>query len=174
MALQHNGKLTVGNAADDVPSITIDVVDPRSADAQFCLNAYFAELAERFDTGFDAGKSSAPDVTAFDPPNGVMLVAWADGAPVACGGIKFPGDGTAEVKRVWVSSTVRGRGVARRLMAEIERRAGERASVVRLDTNKTLTEAIAMYRKLGYYEIDDFNGEPYAHHWFEKSLRLHP
>lgn len=141
-----------------------------SPDAQFCLNSYFAELAERFDTGFDAGQSSAPDAGAFRPPDGLMLVARTEGKPVACGGLKFPGDGTAEVKRVWVSPTVRGRGVAKRLMAELEERAGERVDRVRLDTNQTLTEAIAMYRKLGYYEIDDFNNEPYAHHWFEKRV----
>jgi len=61
--------------------------------------------------------------------------------------------------------------VARRLLAELEdraRAAGARA--VRLDTNRTLVEAIAMYRKLGYVEIEPFNEEPYAHHWFEKDL----
>ena len=150
--------------------ITIEVVDPLSTDAQFCLNAYFAELAERFDEGFDAGQSSAPDAGAFKAPNGVMLVARAEGAPVGCGGLKFVPDGTAEVKRAWVSPTVRGRGLARQLMAELESLAAERVDIVRLDTNQTLTEAIAMYRGLGYYEIEDFNNEHYAHHWFEKRL----
>ena len=41
---------------------------------------------------------------------------------------------------------------------------------MQLDTNRTLVEAIAMYRRLGYVEIDAFNDEPYAHHWFEKRL----
>ncbi len=151
-------------------NITIEITDPFSTDAQFCLQSYFDELADRFDAGFDPGASSAPDAGAFQEPNGLLLVARADGEPVGCAGLKFPGDDTAEVKRVWVSSTVRGRGVASTLMAEIERQAGDRASVVRLDTNKTLTEAIAMYKRLGYHEIDDFNNEPYAHHWFEKKL----
>lgn len=150
--------------------VTIEVVDPLSTDAQFCLNAYFAELAERFDEGFDAGQSSAPDAAAFQPPHGVMLVALSDGAPVGCGGLKFVPDGTAEVKRVWVSPTVRGRGLAKQLMAELEARAAECVDIVRLDTNRTLTEAIAMYRGLGYHEIEDFNNERYAHHWFEKRL----
>ena len=42
--------------------------------------------------------------------------------------------------------------------------------VVRLETNRTLTEAIAMYRSAGYVEVEAFNDEPYAHHWFEKHL----
>jgi hypothetical protein len=42
--------------------------------------------------------------------------------------------------------------------------------VVRLETNKALTEAISLYRSAGYREVDAFNDEPYAHHWFEKQL----
>ena len=42
--------------------------------------------------------------------------------------------------------------------------------MVRLETNKTLTEAISLYRSAGYREVDAFNDEPYAHHWFEKNL----
>ena len=41
---------------------------------------------------------------------------------------------------------------------------------VRLDTNRALTEAIALYRALGYDEVDAFNDERFAHHWFEKVL----
>ena len=41
---------------------------------------------------------------------------------------------------------------------------------MRLDTNRTLTEAIALYRSVGYDEIEAFNDEQYAHHWFEKRL----
>jgi hypothetical protein len=41
---------------------------------------------------------------------------------------------------------------------------------VRLETNKTLSEAIRLYRSAGYDEVAAFNDEPYAHHWFEKRL----
>ena len=50
------------------------------------------------------------------------------------------------------------------------RAASAGAPVVRLDTNRVLTEAIAMYRAEGYREIAPFNDNPYAHHWFEKLL----
>jgi ribosomal protein S18 acetylase RimI-like enzyme len=77
-----------------------------------------------------------------------------------------------ELKRMWVDPTARGLGVGRRLLNELESRAAASGSdVVRLDTNETLTEAIAMYRSAGYREIDAFNDEPYAHRWFEKRLR---
>jgi ribosomal protein S18 acetylase RimI-like enzyme len=68
---------------------------------------------------------------------------------------------------MWVDGSVRGLGVGRRLLAELEARAG---STVRLETNRALTEAIAMYRAAGYAEVAPFNDEPYAHHWFEKRL----
>jgi hypothetical protein len=42
--------------------------------------------------------------------------------------------------------------------------------VLRLETNRALTEAIALYRRSGYVEVDAFNDEAYAHHWFEKRL----
>jgi ribosomal protein S18 acetylase RimI-like enzyme len=66
---------------------------------------------------------------------------------------------------------VRGMGLGGRLLREVEASA-ERlgAASVRLDTNRALTEAIAMYRAHGYVEIPDYNGEPYADFWFEKRL----
>ena len=42
--------------------------------------------------------------------------------------------------------------------------------MLRLETNRALTEAIAMYRRAGYARSSAFNDEPYAHHWFEKDL----
>ena len=44
------------------------------------------------------------------------------------------------------------------------------ARVVRLETNGTLAEAIGLYRSAGYQEVPAFNDEPYAHHWFCKTL----
>ena len=42
-------------------------------------------------------------------------------------------------------------------------------ATLRLDTNKALTEAHALYRKEGYRDVERFNDNPYAHHWFEKT-----
>ena len=73
---------------------------------------------------------------------------------------------------MWVAPTARGLGVGRRLLRELESRAAEHGSkIIRLETNKTLTEAIAMYRSAGYEEVAAFNDEPYGDHWFEKRLR---
>ena len=56
-------------------------------------------------------------------------------------------------------------------LAELEAEAARNGSrKVRLETNESLTEAIALYRSSGYMEVEPFNDEPYAHHWFEKRL----
>ena len=75
----------------------------------------------------------------------------------------------SEIKRLWVDPSVRGLGLGRRLLVSLEQRAAEAGSpIVRLDTNRVLTQAIAMYRAEGYREVPPFNENPYAHHWFEK------
>jgi DNA-binding MarR family transcriptional regulator len=147
--------------------VTIEPVDPTHPDAVRCVDAYFAELDRRSGTHYDpaAGVSAAPH--ELRPPAGVMLVAYLHGEAVGCGALK----NREEIKRMWVAEPVRGLGVGRRLLAELESRAaGLGARAVRLETNGNLTEAIAMYRKAGYAEVRPFNDEPFAHHWFEKRL----
>jgi ribosomal protein S18 acetylase RimI-like enzyme len=72
---------------------------------------------------------------------------------------------------MWIAPTARGLTLGRRLLEELERHARDAGvAVIRLETNRALTEAIALYRRSGYVEVDPFNDEPYAHHWFEKRL----
>jgi DNA-binding MarR family transcriptional regulator/GNAT superfamily N-acetyltransferase len=152
------------------PLVAIDVLDPDAPAARACLAAYAAELARRFESGFDPRRNPmrADEVR---PPSGLFLVATLHDEPVGCGALKLHGDGPAELARIWVSERVRGLGLGRRLVAELEGRAAETgATAVRLDTNGALTEAIALYRSAGYREVPPFNDEPFADHWFEKAL----
>jgi DNA-binding MarR family transcriptional regulator len=151
--------------------VTLDVEDASTPDAQWCIAQYFAELDARFDAGFDPSRSISASVKELTPPDGLFVAARLRGRPVGCGALKFHQDGPAELKRMWVSKEIRGLGVGRRLLAELEAqvaRAGGR--VIRLETNRSLTEAIRLYRESGYREVERFNDEPYAHHWFEKEL----
>jgi ribosomal protein S18 acetylase RimI-like enzyme len=151
--------------------LEITVVDPDQPAAQHCLREYFAELDRRFDAGFDPRKSLPAEADEMRPPAGLFLIALLNGEPVGCGALKFHGDEPTELKRMWVASSARGLGVGRRLLEELERRAVELgSSTIRLETNKTLKEAIALYRSAGYREIAAFNEERYADHWFEKHL----
>ena len=100
-----------------------------------------------------------------------MLLARLRQEPVGCGALKLHDGAPAEIKRMWVARGARGLGLGRRLLHDLERHAMEAGvAVVRLETNQTLTEAIALYRRAGYREVAAFNDEPYAHHWFEKRL----
>ena len=151
--------------------IEIRTVDPTARDARRCIRAYFAELDRRSDSGFDpaAGISAEPDELV--PPAGRFLIAYLRGDPVGCGAVKHHPGAPSEIKRMWVAESARGLGVGRRLLNELERwaiRSG--ASTARLETNRALVEAIALYRSAGYVEVPAFNDEPFAHHWFEKQL----
>jgi DNA-binding MarR family transcriptional regulator/ribosomal protein S18 acetylase RimI-like enzyme len=145
--------------------------DPRRPEARFCLQAYFGELARRFDSGFDPALSISAGDEELTPPAGLLLVATLHGEPVGCGALKFHDGAPAEIKRMWVAPAARGIGLGRRLLADLEERAARSgADCARLETNGALTEAIALYRSAGYREVPAFNDEAYAHHWFEKTL----
>jgi DNA-binding MarR family transcriptional regulator/GNAT superfamily N-acetyltransferase len=149
----------------------LEEMDPRAETALYCLNQYYAELNRRFNTGFDVSLSADPDAEDMIRPRGIFLVAFSDGLPLGCAGLKGTDKGYAEVKRVWVSPAARGLGLSKRLMAEIEDAAKDLGiSTLRLDTNKALPEAIALYRNSGWTEIDRFNDDPYPDFFFEKKL----
>ena len=150
--------------------VDVAVTDPRHPDARHCLSSYYAELAERFDSGYDPARSPLAD-DEVSPPSGILLVATLHGDPVGCVGLIFLPDGCAMAKRMWVARAVRGLGLGRRLLADIEFAAASHGvTTLRLDTNKALTEAITLYRSSGFREVPRFSDEPYAHHWFEKTL----
>jgi DNA-binding MarR family transcriptional regulator/GNAT superfamily N-acetyltransferase len=151
--------------------VDVDVEDPASAAARFCIESYFAELDTRFDAGFDPDRSISADVDELTEPAGLLLVARLRGEPIGCGALKLHGREPAEIKRMWVAPGARGLGVGRRILSELEQRAGRRGvGLLRLETNRTLKEAGGLYRSAGYVEVEAFNDEPYAHHWFEKRL----
>jgi DNA-binding MarR family transcriptional regulator/GNAT superfamily N-acetyltransferase len=152
-------------------AIEIGGRDPRDPGARHCLRAYVGELADRFDGGFDPERSISAADHEMIPPAGLFLVATLHGEPVGCGALKFHPGAPAEIKRMWVAPSVRGLGLGRRLLAELEARgAAHGVHVLRLETNRTLAEAVSLYRSAGYREVPPFNDEPYAHHWFEKAL----
>jgi DNA-binding MarR family transcriptional regulator/GNAT superfamily N-acetyltransferase len=149
----------------------ISLEDPESADAKWCLGQYFAELGERFEEGFNAGRSIPAEAGDLRPPRGVFLVARLDGRPVGCGALKATEPGAGSIKRMWVSRQVRGIGIGRRLLSALEKEAADLGiGLLRLETNKSLNEARELYRRSGYREVPAFNDEPYAHHFFEKRI----
>jgi GNAT superfamily N-acetyltransferase len=152
----------------------IALADPVSAPAQQALSAYFAELDRRFPGGFDPGPPGDPD--AYRPPSGVFLLASGeDGTALGCVALTRDGPRSGEVKRLWVAPAARGRGLARRLMAAVEAEARAMdLALLRLDTNGTLTEAVAFYTREGWTPIPRYNDNPYAQAWFARTLEAPP
>ncbi|HET7666035.1 MAG TPA: MarR family winged helix-turn-helix transcriptional regulator [Mycobacterium sp.] len=151
-------------------TVEVRECDPRHRDARFCLQTYYKELAVRFQDGYDPTVSPVADAE-MTPPAGLLLVASLHGEPVGCGALIRHPDAVGLVKRMWVAPVVRGLGLGRRLLYELEARGrSEGVRLMRLETRDELPEAINMYETSGYREVEPFNDEPYAHHWFEKPL----
>lgn len=140
-----------------------------SAESRRLLASYEQEsLGVVLNHGWSGGVT--PDQLA--PPHGAWLVGWRGDEAVACGGVRLLSPEVAEVKRMYVDPSARGGGLARRLVARLEEEAAALgARVVRLDTGREMAPAVALYRSSGYREVDDYNGNPDAGWWFEKSLR---
>ena len=151
-------------------AIRLRVENPRSRAARYCLDRYYAELAMRFETGFDPARGISATAQELTPPHGYFVLATIHGEPVGCGALKCHAD-HGEIKRMWVDPASRGLGIGKRILQRLEDLARERRiPLLRLETNKTLTEAQSLYRGSGYREVKPFNDEPYAHYWFEKRL----
>jgi DNA-binding MarR family transcriptional regulator/GNAT superfamily N-acetyltransferase len=152
-------------------TVSIETVDPASPPARESMARYFAELDQRFPQGFDPGPHTDEDDDTLRAPVGAFVVAVSDGRPVAGGGVRAF-EGTAEIKRMWVDGEWRGAGLGSRLLRHLEGVARELGhDTVRLDTNETLLDAIAMYERAGYARIERYNDNPYATHFFQKQLR---
>lgn len=138
--------------------------DPTAAEL---LDEYFA-LREH---GMSSYRTFRPDPALFTGDAGVFLVAWDGGNPVGCGGIRMLDPATAEVKHLYVRPEARGTGLGRALLRELERRAAVLgATAVVLDTNERLEAAQRLYRSSGYTEVEPYNENPNATHWFRKEL----
>ncbi|MFF7240480.1 GNAT family N-acetyltransferase [Streptomyces collinus] len=114
----------------------------------------------------DGGDATSLDATDFDPPRGAYLIVYDElDRPVATGGWRSQddngegnADGDAELKRMFVVSQMRGRGLARRVLAALEEdaRAAGRLRMV-LETGTKQPEAIALYTSCGYEPCEKFD-----------------
>lgn len=142
--------------------------EPPASDLVDGMIADLAPLYGRID-GTDTPSASPEEMWA---PSGTFLVGWDEhGRPVCGGGVKRLGDGVAEIKRMFVVTDARSSGHARRLLAGLEdaaRRLGY--GRVRLDTGPQQPHAMALYTSAGYTEIADYNRNPKATYWGEKTL----
>lgn len=133
--------------------VTFETVTPAHPDAEALMAMLDAEVLDIYwDAGeVETGALSDDLKAAF---NGVFLVARRNGAPVACGGVLVMDEAMCELRRVYALPEERGTGLARRLIAELERAASELGmSRIALETGDRQTRAIGFYEALGYTQI---------------------
>jgi len=133
----------------------IEIRPARFADpaVQALVKEALADLGERYGS---SGDDTPVALTDFDPPGGAFFVAYDGERPVGCGGWRVHGE-DAELKRMYTAPAVRGKGVARRLLAAIEesaRSAGHKRVI--LETGSKQPEAVGLYESSGYERIADF------------------
>ena len=144
------------------------------ASAHRLLSEYFDYRARTFPGGDYHAAFPAP--ADFEHPRGVFLVAEDAETDVGCGGVRMIAPGASglarfEVKHLWLQPAIRGRGIGRALLDELELRAGELgAEELVLDTNASLEAAAGLYRSSGYVAIEPYNDNPNATTWFRKRV----
>lgn len=156
--------------------INISQVDPESDLGLRALRAYFQDVASSYyrrpATEAEVVDSMLINSSAvLAPPSGVFLVAQEGAEILGCIGLQFLPDRLGEVKRVFVAASARGQGLSSRLMQEMEERARQQGLTrLRLDTRHDLVAARTLYARHGFVEVQPFNDDIYADHWFQKAL----
>ena len=118
--------------------------------------ALIAEVQQEYVVRYGSEDETPVDPAEFAPPRGLFLVVYVDDVPAACGGWRAH-ETDVELKRMYVSPAFRGRGLARALLAELERTAAETGyRRVILETGQEQPEAIALYRSAGYAPVPRF------------------
>lgn len=99
----------------------------------------------------------------YNLPTGGLVLAYQDNAVVGCAGVRFLEEGISELKRLYVSNSMRGRRIGYTLLnqsLQLGRALGYKK--MRLDTIEEMTKAISMYQSAGFYEIPPYCFNPMA------------
>jgi GNAT superfamily N-acetyltransferase len=149
------------------------VIEPRRLDHPDAV-ALVDTIQDYYRELYGGHDRDATEVEQFSPPEGLFLIGYLDGAPVACGGWRRRDAGSVEIKRMYVADGLRGTGLGERMLTALE--ASAAAAGVRqvvLNTGFRQPDAMRFYETHGYTPTDDRYG-PYASidgaHFFAKSL----
>jgi GNAT superfamily N-acetyltransferase len=143
---------THGSVVGQNPNVRIDVTAYDHPDAV----ALIAEVQQEYVVRYGDEDMTPVDPAQFAPPQGLFLVCYVDDVPAACGGWRAH-ETDVELKRMYVTPAFRGRGLARAVLAELERTAVDAGfGRLILETGTKQPEAIALYLSAGYAEVPRF------------------
>jgi len=158
-------------------SLTIALVDPASSTGRAVLRRFYTDIVGRY-WGRDATDREVEQAMRDEPSDdlegdtGFLVVLREGERVVGCGGARVIEPGVAELTRVFVDASTRGRGAGKTLVSEIEALSAERGiHTLRLTVRDDLAEAHGLYRRLGYEPVPPFSTSPYADHQLAKALR---
>ncbi|MFF5016621.1 GNAT family N-acetyltransferase [Streptomyces sp. NPDC001165] len=145
-------------SASELTITQVIVADPR---VKPLLRELGDEYARRYGKDAHAELARHPDEEFTTPYGGVLLLLLERGEPVAGGAFRRYDETTAELKRIWTHSAHRRRGLARRVVAELEREASARGyRRIYLTTGPRQPEARGLYLTTGYIPLFDTEAEP--------------
>jgi GNAT superfamily N-acetyltransferase len=145
--------------------------DAAGAASRALFAEYMDLVRERLGDAFVPTEEIFATEDDFDGAGAAWLVVYDGDAAVACGGLRRLAPGVAEIKRMFVTASARGRGHARALLAELERLAAQDGCErVRLYTTEVLSEARALYSASGYRPVGVVANDDRIDVWLEKRL----
>jgi GNAT superfamily N-acetyltransferase len=149
--------------------LAVDLVPPLSAEAQALIDELDAELGTRY-PGLPTHGLRDRDLAN---PLTVFVIGRFKGEAMACGATRRLEPAVAEIKRMYVRPSARGRGFGRQVLVALERTARE-AGVTRLvlETGDRQPEAVSLYQTAGFSAIPpygEFKDNPFSR-CFEKRL----
>lgn len=166
----------VAPSPDPADVLRVDRVPITHPDALLLIEEVQGEYVQRY-----GSRDESPiDPAHFEPPEGAFLIGYLRDVPVVSGAWRrssveaFGSARSAEVKRMYVVPAARGRGLARQLLACLERSAAEHgAEAMVLETGVRQPEAISLYESSGYTSIPGFGYYRHAplSRCFARSLR---
>lgn len=157
--MRHTSPIVIRELPTDSPDVA--VLDEE-------VQAYYVSI-------YGSPDGSPMDHDGFTPPAGAFYLGYDGDEPVSMGGWRhhepiegFAARRPAEIKRMYVRASARGRGLARQMLAHLERSAAAAgADALVLETGSVQPDAVALYRSSGFVDIPAFGyyaGEELAVH----------
>ena len=156
-------------------TLTLREIDPDAPADVAAARTLFVEYADALgvDLSFQDFEREVEELpSGYVPPTGALLLALADGTPVGCVALREFESGVCELKRLYVRPSARGHGLGRSLTeAAVAAARALGYGRMRLDTLPTMATAYALYRELGFREIEPYRFNPVpGTHFLELAL----